>query len=106
MALQTSYSPETFRFSFNARTSRGLMKDKLSWFVKLWDDTQPGVAGLGESGPLPGLSTDDRPDFETVLADVLAKLPHHISSQDLQGPASLDNPVLQKALTLVPEGYP
>ncbi|HEY5751307.1 MAG TPA: o-succinylbenzoate synthase [Chryseolinea sp.] len=106
MALQTSYSQETFRFSFNARTSRGLMKDKVSWFVKLWDDTEPGVFGLGESGPLPGLSTDDRPDFETVLADVLTKLPHHITSQDLQGPPSLANPVLQKALTLVPPGYP
>jgi o-succinylbenzoate synthase len=106
MALQTSYSQETFRFSFNARTSRGLMKDKLSWFVKLWDDAHPGVAGLGECGPLPGLSTDDRPDFETVLADVLAKLPHHISTQDLQGPPSLTNPVLQKALTLVPAGFP
>jgi len=106
MALQTSYSQQTFRFAFNARTSRGLMKDKLSWFVKIWDDADPSVAGLGESGPLPGLSTDDRPDFESVLQEVLSRLPQCITIGDLRPGLSLSDPALQKALDLVPPGFP
>jgi O-succinylbenzoate synthase len=68
MALQASYVKKTFHFGFEARTSRGLMKDKISWFIKIRDQSNPAVVGLGECGPLPGLSIDDRSDFEEVLA--------------------------------------
>jgi o-succinylbenzoate synthase len=47
MALQASYSKKIFEFNFKARTSRGLMRDKTSWFVKLWDDRNPSVTGIG-----------------------------------------------------------
>lgn len=61
-------------FGFRARTSRGLMPDKTSWFIKLESLDQPGVTGWGECGPLPGLSVDDRPDFEEVLDQTLREL--------------------------------
>jgi o-succinylbenzoate synthase len=44
------------------------MKDKTSWFIKLWDEIDPSVFGVGECGPLPGLSIDHRPDFEEKLS--------------------------------------
>lgn len=72
--LQASYSKKVFQFAFKARTSRGLMKDKTSWFIKLWDDVHPEIIGIGECGPLPGLSPDARPDFEEILGDVIGKL--------------------------------
>ncbi|MBA4055127.1 MAG: o-succinylbenzoate synthase, partial [Marivirga sp.] len=74
MALQASYFKKTFQFGFEARTSRGLMKDKLSWFIKIWDRSNPRVIGLGECGPLPGLSPDLRSDFEEVLARCLHQI--------------------------------
>ncbi|MBX2967027.1 MAG: o-succinylbenzoate synthase [Cyclobacteriaceae bacterium] len=74
MKLQTDYFKQTFRFNFDARTSRGRMKEKISWFVKVWNEDNPTCIGLGECGPLPGLSVDDRPDFEDVLKDCLQKL--------------------------------
>ena len=71
MALQASYQKKTFQFNFKARTSRGLMREKTSWFIKVWDDTAPHIIGIGECGPLPGLSIDDKPDFEQTLKEHL-----------------------------------
>lgn len=73
MPLQASFYKKVFNFNFKARTSRGLMKDKTSWFIKLWDQSNPQVFGLGECGPLPGLSIDSRPDFEEHLSSFINK---------------------------------
>lgn len=73
MSLQGNFFSKTFQFNFKARTSRGLMNDKTSWFIRLWDDTNPGIIGIGECGPLKGLSTDHRPDFQQHLEKIL----HH-----------------------------
>lgn len=88
MALQASYQKKTFQFNFKARTSRGLMREKTSWFIKVWDDTAPHIIGIGECGPLPGLSIDDKPDFEQTLKETLDKLTstqhQHINTSTLQ----------------------
>lgn len=71
MALQANYFKKVFTFSFKARTSRGLMKDKTSWFIRIWDESNPAVYGIGECGPLPGLSSDARPDYEEQLGKIV-----------------------------------
>jgi o-succinylbenzoate synthase len=71
--IRSSLIKKVFHFNFDARTSRGNMSSKTSWFIKLWNSNSPGQIGLGECGPLPGLSPDDRTDFEYLLADSLAK---------------------------------
>lgn len=75
MALQASSSKKVFKFNFKARTSRGPMQDKTSWFIKIWDEKYPQIVGIGECGPLPGLSSDDIPDFEDFLAETIQKIP-------------------------------
>lgn len=75
MQLQTSFTKKVFHFNFDARTSRGRMKDRTSWFIKVWDQGADNIVGLGECGPLPGLSPDSRPDFEEVLADCISGMP-------------------------------
>jgi len=50
------------------------MKDKISWFIKVWKDDNPNLFGLGECSPLPGLSTDARPDFEAILKNTVARI--------------------------------
>ncbi len=72
--LKTSYQKYTLFFKFNAGTSRGVLTEKDTWFIKVWDTNNPGVFGLGEAGPLKKLSIDDREDFEPVLADILQQL--------------------------------
>ncbi len=97
MALQASYSTKVFQFNFEARTSRGLMKDKTSWFIKIWDDSNPEIVGIGECGPLPGLSPDAIPEFETVLRQVVTSIPNA---------ADLHTDTLHNLLRLVPSNFP
>jgi o-succinylbenzoate synthase len=50
------------------------MKVKKSWFIKLWDSGQPDVFGVGECGPLPGLSKDDLPELERILQQAIGAI--------------------------------
>jgi o-succinylbenzoate synthase len=72
------------------------MREKTSWFIKVWDDSAPHIVGIGECGPLPGLSIDDKPDFEQTLSAALDKL-MSLQQQDVNTSA------LQH---IVPPGYP
>jgi L-alanine-DL-glutamate epimerase-like enolase superfamily enzyme len=60
-------------FKFEAGTSRGKLKTKPSFFVKLFEADQPEVYGLGEAGLIPGLSPDYHPDYaKDFLSDCWA----------------------------------
>lgn len=98
MAYSASVVKHVFKFNFKARTSRGLMKDKTSWFVKITDTSDPSIQGIGECGPLPGLSVDARPDFEEVLNQVVGKISALV-------PTNLDN-VYSNIGQIVPSGFP
>jgi len=76
MALKAGFHKRTFHFGFNARTSRGAMKDKTSWFIRIWDDVAPEIFGLGECGPLPGLSVEEIPNLENVLDLTIGRIMH------------------------------
>jgi len=57
--LRASYIPYRLNFRFEAGTSRGVLTEKTSWLLRVWDDRKPEVIGIGEVGPLKGLSPDD-----------------------------------------------
>jgi o-succinylbenzoate synthase len=61
------FKPYTLFFKFDAGTSRGVLKEKKTWFIKI--ENQKQVIGVGECGPLKGLSIDDRDDFEVYLKE-------------------------------------
>lgn len=58
----------TLNFKSPGGTSRGILKTKPAWIVKLEED---GKVGFGEVSLLPKLSMDDRPDLESILAKTL-----------------------------------
>lgn len=66
--LTAQYAPYRLMLKFDARTSRGSMTHKDTWLVKVFDDSEPEVAGLGECAVFHGLSADDVPDYEHRLA--------------------------------------
>ena len=37
----------------------------------MWNEDEPAKRGIGECGIIPGLSYDDRPDFEEKLMEVV-----------------------------------
>lgn len=71
MALKASFSKRTFHFSFPARTSRGAVHKKDSWFLKIWNEKDPGLFGLGEAGPLPWLSAEKASQVEAELNETI-----------------------------------
>lgn len=63
-------------FKQPAGTSRGIYTTRQVWYVSLASDETPRRWGIGECAPLPGLSRDDRPDYECLLraaCDMLAQ---------------------------------
>ena len=64
--MKASYQRYILQFKRPSGTSRGVLKTKETWFLKLEDDQ--GNWGLGECGILRGLSVDGRPDYEETLA--------------------------------------
>lgn len=73
MSLEASIHKRIFHFSFDARTSRGAMKEKVSWFIKIRDTAEPEIMGIGECGPLPGLSPDHQPELNDILEGMISR---------------------------------
>ena len=71
MALKIEVVPHELEFLFEAGTSRGVLRNKKVWYLKVTDDNNSGVIGWGEAGPLSELSIDDVPDFESRLKAVV-----------------------------------
>jgi O-succinylbenzoate synthase len=59
--------PYSLKFRFEAGTSRGVLKEKQSWFLILRHSDFPGREGRGEAGLLPGLSPENPETFEEDL---------------------------------------
>lgn len=71
--MVASYARYVLDFRFEARTSRQVMTQKETFFIRLEDDAT-GRTGIGEAALFRGLSADDTPDFEERLADLCRSL--------------------------------
>ena len=63
--MRAYYKKHVLQFKRPSGTSRGILKEKETWFIIVEDDSKQGI---GECGLLRGLSIDDRPDYEAKLA--------------------------------------
>ncbi len=70
MSLLLSFTPHTLKFKFEAGTSRGVLTSKTTYIATVRDYEFPEVYGVGECGPLKGLSPDDLPDIERILSEL------------------------------------
>lgn len=62
--LQFRIERRTLHFRKPAATSRGLLQTREIWLILAEDRDRGPRAGIGECGPIPGLSADDFPDFD------------------------------------------
>lgn len=62
--MEAQFKKYTLEFKRPSGTSRGVMTRRDTWFLLLGDGRRKGI---GECGPLPGLSPDDVPDYEQKL---------------------------------------
>lgn len=99
MAIKIDHTVHTLQFTFDAGTSRGVLKEKSSMIIKLYEAANAGIFGLGEAGPLIGLSPEDIDDLREAISTLEGDLlPARV-------PASVKE-ALQLAQQLVPSGYP
>jgi len=62
----------TLKFKFLAGTSRGTLKEKKTWYLKLFQESE--LLGVGEAGPLEGISVDSIEDMPQQLEDLILRL--------------------------------
>lgn len=70
MNLKADYNKHTLSFHFPAGTSRGILNEKTSYFIKITDLDDDSVIGIGEASLIEGLSMDAIPEFETKIQEV------------------------------------
>lgn len=68
LKMKMDYTRHRLQLKFDAGTSRGVLKTKDTFYIRVSSDDFPGIKGYGEAGPLPKLSIDDTSDFENHLA--------------------------------------
>lgn len=59
-----TYQKHILNFKQPSGTSRGILKTKETWFIRIQNNNREGI---GECGMFKGLSVDDRPDYEEKL---------------------------------------
>ncbi len=64
MSFQASFQPYHLQFKIPSGTSRGVLREKLTYLLKLENQ---GQIGIGECALFKGLSADDRQDYENKL---------------------------------------
>ncbi len=97
--LEFSYLKRTLQFRFEAGTSRGVMRTRDVYWIKVHRKGDLDQVGWGEAAPLAGLSPDFGPNFEADLASFL----HQASARtwDLE-----EESCLQQVRELVPFSLP
>ena len=63
-------------------TSRGVLKNKPTWYIKIYHDDNPSIFGLGECGPIQGLSIESGDKMMDQLKKVQKSI-NDLSSLDL-----------------------
>ncbi len=98
-SLEFSYFKRTLLFQFEAGTSRGVLRTRDVYWIKVQGKGNLDHIGWGEAAPLAGLSPDFGPDFENQLSVVLLQASNR--SWDLEEEATL-----QQIKELVPFSLP
>lgn len=72
--MRLAFTPYRLQFKEPGGTSRGILTSKLTYLLKLWDETDPGRVGYGEASLFEGLSKEAGPRYEYKLIETLANI--------------------------------
>lgn len=68
--LKADWIKHTLEFKIPAGTSRGVLHTKDSYFLRVWDTSNPATKGIGECSILPNLSPEASIDLSVVLDEL------------------------------------
>ena len=70
------------KFLVPGGTSRGILHNKPTWYIKIFHSNNTNLYGMGECGPINGLSLDDYKEIPNKLKEVVKNI-NDISKIDL-----------------------
>ncbi len=98
--LHLRYQAYTLLFRFEAGTSRGVLRERLTYFLYLTDEQ--GIVGIGEVAPLAQLSIEATPKFEGILLAFCQKFNRQHYKDATQLPVSFWNELQQSEFANCP----
>lgn len=72
--MRLQFAPYNLIFKFPAGTSRGILTEKITCFIRIFDETNPKKFGVGEAGVFPGLSVEANDTFFYKLMELQANI--------------------------------
>ena len=84
--MKAAWQKYRLDFRFTAITSRDSLTTKDTYYIKVWDECQPEVVGIGEAALFRGLSCDDVPEYEQVLDDVCKHIDRYVGDVSALAP--------------------
>ena len=72
--LKASFQKYRLHFKEPSGTSRGILLDKDTYFIRIGEEGAETCFGLGECALFRGLSAEDRPDYEEKLREVCNRI--------------------------------
>lgn len=81
--LLAKYKKYNLQFRNPAITSRATMLEKETYFIKIWDETNPNIYGIGECAIFRGLSADDDVNYEAHLKRICDNI-NQISPKEIE----------------------
>ncbi|MBN2614308.1 MAG: o-succinylbenzoate synthase [Bacteroidales bacterium] len=77
--LRLEYNKHVFNFKQPSGTSRGVLRQKTSYHLIVWNTDNPQVKGYGECSTIKGLSPDPWEEYEATLQK-LQEQPQHLET--------------------------
>lgn len=72
--MRLAYAPYLLKFKQPAGTSRGILTEKPTFFIKIFDEKDPSRFGIGECSVFPGLSPEADGNYGYKLVELLANM--------------------------------
>lgn len=72
--MRLEFAPYLLNFKEPGGTSRGVMTEKPTFFIKIYDESEPEHFGIGEAAVFPGLSPEADGNYVWKLTEVLANI--------------------------------
>jgi o-succinylbenzoate synthase len=94
--LIASWKKTQFQFKRPSGTSRGILTQRASWFIKLYYDDAPNVIGIGECAPLVGLSHDDILSMD----DIIERVCNNVNDKNILSSILRKNPSVKFGLEM------
>lgn len=72
--MRLAYAPYILKFKSPAGTSRGILTEKPTFIIKIFDESDPSCFGIGECSVFPGLSPEADGNYGYKLVELLANM--------------------------------